>query len=465
MGMLWLKQSTAKTVKMGPFLDDTDGKTAETGLTIAQADIRLTKNGGDFAQTNNSAGATHDENGYYDVPLDTTDTNTLGTLRVAISKSGALPVWQDFMVVTANFWDSLCGTDVLDASVVQWNGINVATPDTAGYPKVTLKSGTGTGEINLSSGNLAGSVASVTGAVGSVTGAVASVTAGVNLADNAITAAKIAADAITAAKVAADVSSEITDQIWDELLSGHAGVGSTGAALSAAGSAGDPWSTALPGAYGAGTAGKLMGDNLNATVSSRATQSSVDTIDDYLDTEIAAILADTNELQTDLVNGGRLDLLIDAIKAKTDGLNFTGTYIDAQVKGQDNIDFGATQKASLNAATPASITGAVGSVTGNVGGNVTGSIGSLAAQAKTDVNDQVVDALGTDTLIELSQAAPPATPTIKQALMLLYMALRNETNTTSALLSIKNDAGTVICKATLSDDATTFTKAELVSGP
>jgi hypothetical protein len=43
-------------------------------------------------------------------------------------------------------------------------------------------------------------------------------------------------------------------------------------------------------------------------------------IDDYLDTEIAAILADTNELQTDLANGGRLDLLIDAIKAKTDAL-------------------------------------------------------------------------------------------------------------------------------------------------
>jgi len=40
----------------------------------------------------------------------------------------------------------------------------------------------------------------------------------------------------------------------------------------------------------------------------------------YIDTEIAAILADTNELQTDWTNGGRLDLLIDAIKAKTDNL-------------------------------------------------------------------------------------------------------------------------------------------------
>lgn len=51
-----------------------------------------------------------------------------------------------------------------------------------------------------------------------------------------------------------------------------------------------------------------------------SSQTSVNTIDDFLDTEVAAILADTNELQTDLANGGRLDLLVDAIKAKTDNL-------------------------------------------------------------------------------------------------------------------------------------------------
>ena len=109
-----LKQSTAATIKLGPFIDDTDGKTAETGLTIAQADIQLSKNGGDFAQTNNTAGATHNENGYYDIPLNATDTGTLGRLRVAVSKSGALPVWQDFLVVTANVYDTLCSTDSLE---------------------------------------------------------------------------------------------------------------------------------------------------------------------------------------------------------------------------------------------------------------------------------------------------------------------------------------------------------------
>lgn len=114
-----LKQSTAATIKLGPFVDDTDGKSAETGLTISQADIRLSKNGGDIAQSHNAAGATHDELGYYNVPLDATDTDTLGRLRVAVSESGALPVWQDFLVVTANVFDSLFSTDKLDCAVVE----------------------------------------------------------------------------------------------------------------------------------------------------------------------------------------------------------------------------------------------------------------------------------------------------------------------------------------------------------
>jgi acid phosphatase family membrane protein YuiD len=120
--MIWLRQSTARTVVIGPFVDSTDGATAETGLTIAQADIRLSKNGGAFAQTNNSAGATHMENGYYSVPLDTTDTGTLGVLRVAVNESGALPVWADFMCVPANVWDSMFGSDRLEVDAHEIEG-------------------------------------------------------------------------------------------------------------------------------------------------------------------------------------------------------------------------------------------------------------------------------------------------------------------------------------------------------
>lgn len=52
-----------------------------------------------------------------------------------------------------------------------------------------------------------------------------------------------------------------------------------------------------------------------AGLTALATQASVNTIDDFLDTEIAAILADTNELQTDWANGGRLDLILDTAAA------------------------------------------------------------------------------------------------------------------------------------------------------
>lgn len=145
----WLKQSTAATVKMGPFVDDTDFKTAETGLTISQADIRLSKNGGDYAQTNNAAGATHDEAGEYDVPLDTTDTNTLGRLRVRISESGALPVWQDFMVVPANVWDSMFGSDKLQVDGVEFNGSAITSA--SGRPEVNLTHWKGTAPLDLTS--------------------------------------------------------------------------------------------------------------------------------------------------------------------------------------------------------------------------------------------------------------------------------------------------------------------------
>jgi hypothetical protein len=52
---------------------------------------------------------------------------------------------------------------------------------------------------------------------------------------------------------------------------------------------------------------------------------SVRTEMDSNSTQLAAIVADTNELQGDWVNGGRLDLLLDAIKAVTDALPDSGS--------------------------------------------------------------------------------------------------------------------------------------------
>lgn len=119
----FLKQSTAFTFRIGPFLDSTDGVTAETALSIGQADIQISKAGGAFAQTSASPTTTHDADGWYQCPLTSTDTGTLGTLTVQIVMAGALPVWKDFMVLPANVFDSLVsGSDYLQADAVQVEG-------------------------------------------------------------------------------------------------------------------------------------------------------------------------------------------------------------------------------------------------------------------------------------------------------------------------------------------------------
>jgi hypothetical protein len=49
------------------------------------------------------------------------------------------------------------------ADVVEWKGTTAATVDTAGYPVVTIKDGTGAGELNLASGVVDANVVQVSG--------------------------------------------------------------------------------------------------------------------------------------------------------------------------------------------------------------------------------------------------------------------------------------------------------------
>jgi hypothetical protein len=105
--MLQLRANTAVDVLIGPFVDDTDGKTAETGLTLSQGDIKLSKNGQALTQKNDDTAASHDASGYYNCELDATDTNTEGQLVLIVSESGALPVRHEFNVLSEAAWDSL----------------------------------------------------------------------------------------------------------------------------------------------------------------------------------------------------------------------------------------------------------------------------------------------------------------------------------------------------------------------
>lgn len=140
----FLRQSTAVTVPIGPFSDATDGFTDEVGLTLTQADHRLSKNGGAFAQKNEASSSSHAENGHYLCALDATDTDTLGRLAMRVIDTGARPVYHEFMVVPANVWDSMFGSDKLQVDAQEWLGAVIATPTVAGVPEVDVTHWLGT---------------------------------------------------------------------------------------------------------------------------------------------------------------------------------------------------------------------------------------------------------------------------------------------------------------------------------
>jgi hypothetical protein len=122
----------------------------------------------------------------------------------------------------------------------------------------------------------------------------------------------------------------ITDDAGTALLISSTGGGGDGVTIVGNGAGGDLVADITGNV--SGSVGSVTGDTkqtadvatlittvgvAGAGLTALATQASVNTIDDFLDTEIAAILADTNELQTDWANGGRLDLILDIIAADT----------------------------------------------------------------------------------------------------------------------------------------------------
>jgi len=131
-------KSAAWRVTFPIFDADGDPVSGATGL-----DSEVSKDGGAFADCTNEATEIGSSGIYY---LDLTSSE-MGADTVAIqvktSSSGAK---------TTNIIAYPQEADDMRVSVTHWNNTAVASPATAGYPAVTLKSGTGTGELSLSSG-------------------------------------------------------------------------------------------------------------------------------------------------------------------------------------------------------------------------------------------------------------------------------------------------------------------------
>jgi hypothetical protein len=107
------------------------------------------------------------------------------------------------------------GRQFTDSNLQGWKSTAAATVHTAGHPVVTIKDGTGTGEIDTTSGGVL--VAAF---------AANSITAGA-IANGAIDAATFAAGAIDAAAISADAGAEIADAILNRDMATGTDSGST----------------------------------------------------------------------------------------------------------------------------------------------------------------------------------------------------------------------------------------------
>jgi hypothetical protein len=138
-----------------------------------------------------------------------------------------------------------------------------------------------------------------------------------------------------------------------------------------------------------------------------------------------------------------------------------GRTLDVSAGGEAGLDW-----ANVGSPTTALNLSATNIDVDQIVASVSGAVGSLAAQAKTDVNVEVVDALATDTYAEPGQGAPAATTTLAAKINYLFKLMRNKIEQTATTLSVYDDAGTTVDqKSTVSDDATTYTRGEIVSGP
>lgn len=259
------KQSTARTVMVGPILD-ADGVAVTTA---AIGDLKLSKNGGIPAAFDGSATLTHRATGHYSLAATANDLDTVGQAEVVIdATTNAMPV-KVITVIEEAIYDAMfaaSATGLLPANVTQLGGDAQSATDLkdfadAGYDPVTNK------------------------------------VEGVKLADTT-------------------------------------------------------------------TANSDMRGTDSAALASVCTETRLAELDAAnLPADLDAVLADTNELQTDLTNGGRLDLLIDQIITDIAALNdpTANAIADALLDRADGVETGFTLRQATRlilAAAAAKLSGA-----------------------------------------------------------------------------------------------------------
>jgi hypothetical protein len=470
-------------------VDDTDGKTAEIALTIAQADMQLSKDGAAFAQKNAAGNATHDTDGWYSTTLNTTDTNTVGELYMQVIVAGALPVWVRYWIIEEAIYDAIYGASAagFDANqrvdVGSWLGTAVTTSTTTNKPEVDVNS---VSDDAAAANNLE---ADYDGA--GYNKSASTIGTATNLGTGAVNAAALATDAVTeirslangtadsgstttmvdAARTEADtdywkgkwilftsgtIANQVrlitdfnpaTDTITFAPATTQAVSTNTYEILPAGNVDLRQWLGSTPNA--------LVGGAIDADVS--AIQANVITA-----TAIAANALTAAKIAANAITSSQLaDNAITAAKLAADAITAAKIATDAVNEIRDAI---LADSIAFNGADIAAILADTDDI-GVAGAGLT-DLGGMSTGMKAQVNTEVTDVLTVDTFSEVGQEAPAATQSILKMLQFLYKSWRNKSTQNSTTYSLfADDTTTVDQKATVSDDGTTATKNEVGTGP
>jgi hypothetical protein len=432
---------------------------AVTGLTDGSFTKRISKNGAAFGAM--TVTISEMENGWYSIPLSASHSDTLGLLTVVFTNAGAKQVnlqWR----VEANILDDLA------------TATNLATVDTV-VDGIQTDLDNGTDGLGAIKGDTA-AILTDTGTtlqaeLDAIEAAVITNAAGADIAADIIAVkaetALIVADTNelqtddipgTIAALNDPTAAAIADAVWDEASAGHTDAGKAGQQL---------W------------------------------------------TDVDAILADTNELQTDDIPGAITalndptaaavaDAVWDEAKAGHVGAGSFGEEVQAhalstEISALNDIstaevntevdtalaDYDPPTKAeldsgfaALNDPTAASVADAVWdeAKAGHVGAGsfgeevqahaLTTEVSALNDLSAADVNAEVVDVMRTDTVAEIA-AVPAANAPLHSMIQWLFSLARNKRTTTATTDTLRNDAdGADIASSTISDDGSTFTRGE-----
>lgn len=357
-----LKQSTAKDVTI-LLISSTDHIAGKTGATLT---IYASKNGAAHAAITPTVTELDSTNapGVYKLAFTTTHTNTVGELQLHITATGADPAdykWN----VSARILDDLAypatsgrsivvdANGLVDANTVKLGPTGSGTPQTARDigASVLLSSGTGTGQLDFTSGVVKANLAQILGTAltetaGQIAAAfkqffnIASPTSTMNVITTVTTTttATNLTNAPTAGDFTATMKTSLNNATPSVTVSDKTGFSLSSAGVQAI------WDALTSALTTVGSIGKLLVDNINATISSRLASASYTAPDN---TSITAIKAKTDNLPVDPADASDIaaafavtdglittvDTVVDAIKVKTDSLTFTTAgHVDANVQ-------------------------------------------------------------------------------------------------------------------------------------